>query len=236
MTLVVRRRRPLLVAVSALAVCAVVAGSVWWLLERERARVGAELTSLRAERDRLRASRTGLLEEKRELARRVAVLERTRQVESEAYVRVDRELESLQKQILALEEEVTFYRGIVSDGSRSGSVRIQRFVLEPDGTPRDFRFRLVLTRGIRNDKVASGAVTLAVDGDRGGERLRLDLGELTPFPAGPLEFNFKHFQRIEGRLTLPEGFVPRQVIVSIDAAQGGARPLRETFQWPSMSS
>jgi hypothetical protein len=236
MRIVVRRQRPLVAFVTGLVLCATLAGSIWWLLERERGRVVTELERLRHERDRLKSSATSLARDKEGLARRVAILERARQVEFEAYGRVEQELATLQQQILELKEEVVFYRGIVTDGNKSGKVRIQRFVLEPESTPRDFRFRLVLTRGMGNDKVASGAVTLAVDGDRGGERLRLDLQDLAPIPAGPLEFNFKHFQRIEGRLTLPEGFEPRRVVVHVDTAPSGSEPLRETFQWPSMRS
>lgn len=230
------RRRPYvaMLVVSLLAVGLVVSG--WWLLERERGRALASVTGALAERDALVRSRDALEAERKQLARRVAILERARQVEAQAYSRVDRQLAALQEQILALKEEIAFYRGIVSEDAGSDDVRIQRFVVERDGTAQDYRFRLVLTRGMQSDKVASGAVSVAVDGDRDGERVRLSLEELTPFPVGPLEYSFKHFQRLEGRMRLPDRFVPRSIVVQLDEAVQGSRPLRETFQWPSMKS
>ena len=235
-TLVVTRRRPLLVLVALALGTAVAGAAVWWVVDGERLQAVSDLDTLRAERDALREERDALEARSRELTRRVATLERNRQVEADAYERVDRELGVLEQEILTLREELAFYRGIVSDDSPAGNVRIQRFVLEPEGLGREYRFRLVLTRGIRSDNVASGAVTLAVDGDRDGQRLRLGLADLAPAPAAPLQYRFKHFQRIEGRLRLPDRFVPRRVVVQVQADRDGSRPLNESFKWPSVNS
>jgi len=231
-TLVVRRRRPLLTTLTVIAVGGLVAAGSWWFLDSERARARSAANELRQERDQLLAARDGLAREREGFARRLAILERERQVEESAYRRVGEELHTLQEEILRLEEELAFYRGIVADDSRGGGVRIQRFLVERDGQGRDFVFRLVLTRGIRSDNVASGAVTLAVDGDRSGEPLRLELQELSPLPAAPLSFSFRHFQRLEGRLRLPDDFNPRRVVVQVRAAESDERPLRRTFAWP----
>lgn len=235
-TFVVRRRRPFLVAGSVLLAAAVAAGSVWWVLQQERRALLAQTEELRVARDALARSQRDLEARNERLANRVTVLERARQVESQAYAEVDRELSALQDRILDLDEELAFYKGIVSDGEAGPQVRIQRFAVERDGTARDHRFRLVLTRGIRSDKVVVGSVTLAVDGERDGERLRLSLDELTPFPVGALEYRFKHFQRLEGRLRLPPRFVPVRVVVRLDGAEDGVKPVRETFPWPSEKS
>jgi hypothetical protein len=236
MTLVVRRRRPFVVVGLVLMAGLVSWGASWWVLSQDRQRLAGEAMELRTERDALLQARDLLKEERQLLAGQVAVLERTRQVESEAYARVDRQLADLQDQLLDLKEEVTFYKEIVSDDRASASVRIQRLVIEPDGAAQEYKFRLVLTRSIRNDKVASGVVELAVDGEQDGERLRLGLDELGAFPVGPLAFSFKHFERLEGRLHLPPRFVPKRVIVRVSAERNGARPLRETFPWPSTNS
>ena len=236
MTLVVRRRRPFLVAGAILLAAAVAGGSAWWTLTQESRVQDEAYHQVRAERDSLRRSNVALESERAALARRVAVLERARQVDSAAYAKVDEQLAELNDQLLAMKEEVAFYEGIVGDDRAASGVRIQRFEIEPEGAGPEYRFRLVLTRSIRSDNVASGAVTLAVDGDEDGERKRLDLGNLTPFPSGRLEYSFKHFQRLEGRLRLPPRFVPRRVIVRVDSSREGAKPLRESYRWPSLES
>lgn len=236
MRLVVQRRRSYLAMLVVVLIITVLAAAGWKGLEQERGRVSASVVAALAERDSLAKTNSGLEAERTALARRVAILERARQVEAEAYSRVDEQLATLQDQILALKEELAFYRGIVGEDAERDVVRIQRFVVEREGASQEYRFHLVLTRGMRSDKVASGAVSVAVDGDRDGAQVRLTLKELAPLPAGPLEYSFKHFQRIEGRLRLPDRFVPRRVVVQLDESGSGSRPLRETFPWPSMKS
>lgn len=236
MTLVVRRRRPVLV-IAAIGLAALVAGGgAGWVLTQDVREQDHALLTIRMERDSLRKANATLGAERAALARRVAVLERARQVDSAAYARIDEQLAELNEQLLAMKEEVAFYEGIVGDERAASGVRIQRFVVEPEGAEQEYRFRLVLTRGIRNDNVASGAVTIAVDGDEDGQSKRLDLSKLTPFPTGGLKYSFKHFQRLEGRLRLPPRFVPKRVVVRIDSTREGARPLRESYRWPSIES
>lgn len=236
MTLVVRKRRPFLVLALLILVGVATGGGAWWHFASDGLRLDRELARLSAERDALQRATATLERERDALSRRVAVLERARQVETQAYSRVNEQLVELQDQLLVLKEEVAFYQGIVRDDRASTGVRIQRFVVEPEEGQTEFRFRLVLTRGIRSDNVATGAVSLVVDGYQDGKRVRLDLAKLMPFPVGPLEYSFKHFQRLEGRLRLPARFVPKRVMVQVAPSRQGARPLRETYDWPTMES
>lgn len=235
-TLVVRRRQPLLIIGLTVAAALLAGGAAWWTMTTEGRQLHAAYSKLRSEHDTLRMSYTALESERAALQRRVAVLERARQIDTAAYAKVGEQLAELNEQLLAMKEEVAFYEGIVGSDRAASGVRIQRFVVEPEGTQQDYRFHLVLTRGIRSDSVVSGEVTLAVDGDQAGERKRLDLSKLTPFPAGRLEYSFKHFQRIEGRLRLPPQFVPKRVIVRVDSTRQGSKPLRESYRWPSLNS
>jgi hypothetical protein len=231
-TLVVRRRRPLLTSLSILLVAAGIGVGGWWWLEGERSLARFELRELRQEHAALQRSHGALVREREALARRLAIVERERQVEQSAYRRVDAELEALHAEILGLKEDLAFYRGIVADESAGDGVRIQRFVVEPEGLPGDYVFRLVLTRGMRSDNVARGIVSLSIDGDHDGEPRRLGLTELSPLAASPLSFRFRHFQRIEGLFRLPERFTPRRVVIEVEVGEDEAEPLRRTYAWP----
>jgi hypothetical protein len=221
----------LLTTLSVLLVAGLLGAGGWWFLEAERSRARTGLMELRQEHAALRSSRDAVTRERDELARRFAILERERQVEQAAYRKVDGELEALHAQILDLKEELAFYQGIVAE--HGGGVRIQRFVVEPEGPQGGYVFRLVLTRGMRSDNVANGVVSLSVDGDHDGEPRRLELSELSPLTVSPLSFSFRHFQRIEGRLRLPERFTPQRVVVQVETGEDGAEPLRRTYVWPS---
>ena len=215
----------------AIVVFALLLTAGWWFLDSERTAALSRAASLTIERDHLGRMATSKDERLESMSRQVAVLQRSAQVKSTAYSKIDEQLRELQREILELKEEVAFYRGIVSENNGSSRVRIQNFALESEGSQRDYRFRVVLTRGKRSDKVAAGTISLNIDGQQGGKAVRLKVNELSTFAAPELTFKFKHFQRITGRFVLPEEFTPKQVVVEIRTSGAGSRPARETFSW-----
>ena len=203
----------------------------WWILQQQRGELEMSISLISAKRDQMARENRALIKQREALSQRLAILERSAQVNSQAYSQVDTQLEQLQRQILDLKADVAFYRGIVSEDKGGNRVRIQRLVLEQDGNERDYRFRVVLTRGNLDDKVVNGILSLSVDGDQDGEPVRLALDQLVSFPMAGLRFSFKHFQRLKGRLLLPERFVPKRVVIQVDVANSDAKPIRESFAW-----
>ena len=214
-----------------LMIMGLLGAGAWWFLRGERSEAETSVSRIIAERDRLESEKNAVIEQREELSRRVAILGRSAQVKSQAYANVATQLAELQREIFDLKEEVAFYRGIVSEDKGGVGVRIQRLVLEQDGDERDFRFRVVLTRGKQGDKVIAGTLQFSVDGDQDGVPVRLPLDLLAASPVAKLQFSFKHFQRLEGRLHLPERFIPKRVVIQIDTANSNTKPIRESFAW-----
>lgn len=177
------------------------------------------------ERERLREANEAL-------RRQVVQLERARQVEQEASARLAAHVEELQARVLALREEVTFYRGIVSSRQSSGTT-IQTLRIEPEGATNVYRFQVVLTRNRKSDTVASGTLTLSITGEQDGEVRRLALSDVSPGRETPIAFQLQHFQRLDGRITLPEDFVPRQVLVTISSPGDAPEEVERSFDWPA---
>ena len=165
------------------------------------------------------------------LREKVARLERRHQVDTEAYHEMDLEMRRIQDQILALREEVMFYRRIMS-ADRGQGLSIQMLTIKPERAGERYHFELVLTRTIDNDRVAEGTVALTILGERGGRPAELSHASVVESTEGHPEFSFKYFQRIEGLLSLPPGFVPRRVFVKVDVK--GEKPSRveQSFEWP----
>ena len=165
------------------------------------------------------------------LREKVARLERRHQVDTEAYHEVDLEMRRIQDQILALREEVMFYRRIMS-ADRGRGLSIQTLAIKPEGAGERYHFELVLTRAINNDRVAEGSVALTISGERGGRPAELSHASVIESGEGRLEFRFKYFQRLEGLFSLPPDFVPRRVFVKVDAKGGKQARVEQSFEWP----
>jgi uncharacterized protein (UPF0335 family) len=220
----------------------VAAGGIYYLYQRERvtldagyARQEEKLDKLRVNNRLLRERIESLEEEKSGLHERIANLERGRQVDTKAYAKVDEHLQKLQSDNLALREELAFYRGIVSSDGHKG-ISIQTFVVERDGPAGAYRYSLVLTRNMRNGKVASGTIDLLISGEMDGRIKQLDLKDVSRPASRGLSFEFKHFQRLEGRVQLPRGFVPHRVYVKVHTAGDRPSSLEKTFDWSRAAS
>lgn len=191
----------------------------------ERARSAGEIERLQAANRRLESSNALLRE-------RAAILERAGQIEEKAYADVDQHLKQLQDEVLDLKEEVAFYRGIVSSGP-GGGLSIQSFDIQRDGDDGEYSYRLVLTGDMKNDKVITGTVNLSVAGERQGRLTELSLADLSARDAPGISFQLKYFQKIRGRITLPEDFVPHRVFVQVTASGKSPAKVEKTFDWPT---
>ena len=169
------------------------------------------------------------------LRERVAILERAKQVEGKAYQNVDAHLRSLQDEVLALKEEIAFYRGIVSAGKEKG-LNIQTFVLDKEASPGAYRFQLVLTQNLKRVRMISGKVKLKIMDELDGRSKELLVSDMNGKQADYLKFEFKFFQRIEGRFTLPDGFRPERLQVEVVSSGKRRASVEKSFEWRGLAS
>jgi len=234
-TQVIRQHRPvrdlIIASVSVLAIGA----SAYALYMNASDWAQEELSVLSEERDELMITVEALREGNTVLRERVAILERAQQVEGKAYKDVDVHLRSLQDEVLALKEEIAFYRGIVSAGKEKG-LKIQTFVVDKESSSGAYRFQLVLTQHLKRVRMISGTVKLNIVDEQNGKPRRLMLSDMSGQQANSLKFEFKFFQRIEGRFTLPHGFKPDRL--QIQVVSRGKRPasVEKSFEWQGITS
>lgn len=194
-----------------------------------------EISALSEERDDLTATVEALREGNSALRERVAILARAQQVEGKAYEDVDTHLGSLQDEVLALKEEVAFYRGIVSAGKEKG-LKIQTFVVDKETTPGAYRFQLVLTQHLKRVKMISGTVKLKITDEQNSRPTNLLLSDMSGERAKSLKFKFKFFQRIEGRFTLPDGFNPDRLQIQVVSKGKKPASVEKSFEWLGLTS
>lgn len=145
----------------------------------------------------------------------------------------------LEEQIFKLQQDLASYKGVLAPNSRQDGLRIGTFELQSTEKPRNYRYKILLSRVGKDDKPLSGQLRITVEGKQAGKSAKLELSELTTEAAGQfdgksLPFTFKHFKSIPeaGRfaeLEIPEGFVPAQVRVRAEVK--GEKPLERTFKW-----
>ncbi|VAX12716.1 hypothetical protein MNBD_GAMMA24-1684 [hydrothermal vent metagenome] len=231
MNLVVKPHRPWLTRMLlGLGIIALIVGG-WTLFDYGRYLAGYNRAECADERQTLLAVRKKLEQDVDSLREQKALLERAAQIKREAYAELDTTLKELQGEILELKEELAFYRGIVSPQDASSGLHLQRFKIEPNGESRHYRYKLVLTQVLKNDRLAMGKVRLSIDGMIHQQMRTLKLKELSEKRANELDYRFKYFQKLEGNLKLPQGFTPFRIKVQIIPRNRKRNSIEKTINW-----
>ena len=235
MALVVKAHNPWRTRIFIAIGVAVLYLSGWALFEYGRYSAGFDGIEARDERNVLLNEIDELEDQISDLRREKAGLERAQQIERKAYNDLDSNLKVLQSEILELKEEVAFYRGIISPRDATHGLHLQTFKVEPNGTPRGFRYKVILTQVFQNEHMARGTVRLNVEGSLNQQTKVLTLAEMTEKHVKELEYRFKYFQNMEGDLLLPAGFKPKRVSISVLPVghSGEDSTIEKTYDWPS---
>jgi len=170
------------------------------------------------------------------LQRRQAILETSGEIDAETYAAVETELAQLQASIQGLEEELVFYRGIVSPGDGVVGLRIQSVEIQPGVEAGEHLLRLLLVQSIVHNDRVTGTVRMRVNGSLSGEEAALGLGELAPDGAvTEIPYGFRYFQSIVQNLVLPDGFVPEQIEIEIWPREPRGETVTQVFSWAQVS-
>jgi hypothetical protein len=140
-----------------------------------------------------------------------------------------RNVGELQRQLARQNQDLAFYRGIVSSPAGESRVNVHRAVISPADTPGRFRVSVVLVQTARPEKDASGTLTLSVEGTQQGKPVVHPLERLTDGKPQPLKFSFRYFEDIVREVALPAGFEPANLNVEVRAGRG--EPVNRKFEW-----
>ncbi len=184
------------------------------------------------ERHELRQARSQLEQQNTQLRERLAMLERSAQVDRQAFEEVSTDLRELQQALAEIREEVAFYRGIVSPEDSASGLRLQSFRLQRTSGDRTYRYTLILTQVLNNTRAVDGSIALTVEGILNGEPVSYPLERIAVDNGrSALAFNFRFFENLEGDILLPEGFTPLRVHVQVRPNGRGHAELSSSFDW-----
>ena len=181
----------------------VIVGSGWGLLVYGKMKAGYDQIESSGIEQRLETTIESLKNERVTLRDQIALLERSNQMDKQAYVEVDSSLKALQEEILELRGQVSFYRGIVAPKESSAGLRIERLEMSRSAEERLYHYELVLTQVLKNQRTVKGRAAIEVEGLQNGRPRTLNLRGLTVSGKKDMGFRFRYFQKFDGDILLP---------------------------------
>lgn len=198
-----------------------------------------------AARDRLQVELIRTSGENATLRQQLSSLESSANLDKVALDNVRQTILLLRERISLLEEDVLFYKQIMSPDNAETGLVIGRLDLEATAALDVFRYKLEFKQQGNNEHMLSGHVNIDIQGQRNGIPVSLPLTELSTAEESTVEepsavekvdiaLEFRYFQNIEGELVLPTGFTPGKVqIVAVAWIAGAEEPktVRKSFGW-----
>jgi len=185
------------------------------------------------------SSRIRALETENENQRvQLEAAETARRVEREGYAQVAQSLGDMQSQIARLNQDLSFYRGLVQPESLI-HVKVQQMQIVPQAAPGQgqgqgqgrYHLKFVLMQTGKSDKEVNGSATLSIDGLLNGKPMSLAYAQVSPSHHIGLAYSFKYFQDYDEPLELPPGFEPTRVDVDIHSGRDTKNSFRQAFVW-----
>jgi hypothetical protein len=217
--------------ITALLLVLIVAGGVYGMFEFGRYRAGYDVVAGLKQRTELRDVIATQETTISELRAKVAQLESSTVGQTREREEVQRTIGDLQAQVARANQELAFFRGIVTQNANSAEVKIQQARMVATATANKFRVRITLVQPMKPDTVVSGVVVLSVDGEVDGKPGRADFATLSGGKRREIPFTFRYLENIEEEITMPPGMKPEQLLVEVRSNRRGSAPVQQSYVW-----
>ena len=172
-------------------------------------------------------NRVPLISNEAALGERIEKLEARAAIDETTLAQLRSDLASREQQVMALENELVFYRDIMSSGEDVSSVKVRAPELHWDPSRRVFDYRAVIQRLAPGDQFYRGELSVGLVDDQGQA---LSASE-DKSEAGNHALAFKYFQRISGEIEVPDGFSPAGVTFAIELTSPRRRRFNDQLDW-----
>lgn len=211
-----------------LAALGAVAVAVWLVVQNSDRITGFDADEARERLERLESDNERVRGELEGARSSLAERERQLQIERAAQTELARSVAQLQDENATLKEDLGFLRRLMSSGTTPEGIGISDLKVEREGATNEYRYQMLLTQGGQRKQDFKGRVQVVARVDQG-----TSMATLTFPPAGAPEtegaFEFRFYQKVEGRFRIPEGSVLKTVDIRVLAVPGGQVKLSRTI-------
>lgn len=183
-------------------------------MERDAERVPSGGVKVEQEIERLRAQLTRA--------------ERQLQMERATYADLVKQMKSLTDENAVLKEDLAFFQTLMPAGSKDGGVAINRFLVQNDALPGEYRYRLLLTQTGQRAKEFEGKLQFVVNLQQDSKKWVMTLPAEGDRDARGYKLSFRFYQRIEGTFRVAPNAAVKSVQVRIFESGSGEPRLSQT--------
>ncbi len=145
----------------------------------------------------------------------LAQLERQMQIERATYADLVKQVKALTDENATLKEDLAFFQTLMPSGGKDGGVAVNRFMVQNDALPGEFRYRLLLTQTGQRTKDFQGRLQFVINLQQDGKKTVMTLPAEDDQDARSFRLNFRFYQRVEGTFRVTPGTVVKSMQVRV---------------------
>lgn len=187
-----------------------------WTYEMGRGITGQSRDADQQELENLRARLDALSAEHDQFSSTANSAESRLTIERSAVKQLAAQVRTLEAENNKLKEDLAFFESFLPASARPPGVSIQQLKVENIGA-NQLRYRLLLMQGGKGAQEFVGNLQLAITVVQNGKSAMMifPVRNTLELERDKFKLAFKHYQRIEGMLTLPEGAITKHVQVRV---------------------
>jgi len=150
-----------------------------------------------------------------ELRSQVAAAERQMQIERATYGDLAKQVKLLAEENAVLREDLGFFQSLMAAGGKEGALSINRFRVQPEALPGEYRYRLMLVQNGQRVKEFQGTLQFVLNLEQGDRKFVLTLPQEGEANTKEYQVNFKFFQRVEGTFKVAPGAAVKSLQIRV---------------------
>ena len=150
-----------------------------------------------------------------EMRSQVASSQRQLQIDRATYGDLAKQVKTLSEENAALKEDLAFFQSLMASGGKELGLSINRFRVQPDALPGEYRYRLLLVQSGQRIKEFQGTLQFLVYLEQSDRKFVLALPPEDQKNSREYQVNFKFFQRVDGTFKVAPGTTVKSLQVRV---------------------
>jgi hypothetical protein len=150
-----------------------------------------------------------------QLRSQVATSERQMQIERATYGDLAKQVKTLSEENATLREDLAFFQSLMTAGGKEGAVSINRFRVQPEALPGEYRYRLLLVQNGQRVKEFQGTLQFVLNLEQGERKFVITLPPEGEKNVKDYQVHFKFFQRVEGTFKVAPDAVVKSLQIRV---------------------
>lgn len=131
-------------------------------------------------------------------------------MERSAQKQLAAQVKTLETENIRLKEDLAFFESLLPNATGPQGISIRRLKID-QVAPNQLRYRLLIMQGGKGDQQFVGNLQLAVSVVKQGKNATMVFPEANSAESDKFKLSFKHYQRVEGTLAIPDGAAVKTV-------------------------